>query len=265
MDSILTISNLNLNFVSAKNKEDSLYLFRDLSLQVPRENITALVGGNGVGKTTLFNVISGLQKGSNGDVFFECINISGKAPHQIAKMGIGRLFQGSRVYEEMSILDNMLLGSIKTESEKPFHTLFSFRKHRNSENELIDKAENIFKELFGSHNDFWVKRNDQAGSLSYGQQRLLAMARLLMGNYTLYLLDEPTAGVHAHFIEQIGETIRHMNSQSHKTVFLIEHNMKFVKQMAEYCLFMDNGNIIAKGSPNEVLDSDIVQQSYMGF
>lgn len=265
MDSILNISNLNLSFVSTKNKEDSLYLFRNLSLEVPRENITALVGGNGAGKTTLFNAISGIQKGFNGKIIFEGINISGKAPHTIAQMGIGRLFQGARVYEEMSILENMLLGSIQSKSEQPFFTLFSFHKHRIMEKELIDRTENIFTELFGSHNDFWKKRNEQAGTLSYGQQRLLSMARLFIGDYTLYLLDEPTSGVHVQFIEAIAEVIRHMNSHSHKTVFLIEHNMKFVRQMAENCLFMDNGSIIARGNPNEVLDSDLVQQTYMGF
>lgn len=265
MDPILTISNLNLSFVSAKNKKDSLYLFRDLSFTVPRENIMALVGGNGAGKSTLFNAISGLQQGFEGDIVFEGTPLAGKAPHQIARLGIGRLFQGARIYEEMSILDNMLLGSIQTESEQPFFTLFSFRKHQNREKELIDKAGSIFAELFDTKNDFWEHRLKQAGSLSYGQQRLLAMARLLMGDYTLYLLDEPTSGVHAQFIEPIAKMIHHMNSHNHKTVLLIEHNMQFVRQVAEHCIFMNNGCIIATGSPDIVLNSELIQQIYMGF
>ena len=265
MDSILNISNLNLSFVSKKNKEDSLYLFRDLSLDVPREKITALVGGNGAGKTTLFNVVSGLRKGFTGNITFEDKNLAGLEPYQIARLGIGRLFQGARVYEELSIIDNMLLGAIQTQNEQPFFTILFRRKYNKIEKELVEKAEGLFLDLFGPDNFFWNNRYQPAGSLSYGQQRLLAMARLLMGNYSFFLLDEPTAGVHMQHIEQIAKLIRHMNSHSHKTVLLIEHNMQFVRQIAENCLFIDNGNIIAEGITNEVLDNEIVQQSYMGF
>ena len=126
MDTILTISNLNLSFISARNKEDSLFLFKELSLEIPREKITALVGGNGAGKTTMFNVISGIQKGATGEVIFNGSALIGLSPHHIARMGIGRLFQGARVYDELSILDNMLIGATHSANENPFYN-FIFR------------------------------------------------------------------------------------------------------------------------------------------
>ncbi|MCX6305393.1 MAG: ATP-binding cassette domain-containing protein [Bacteroidetes bacterium] len=265
METILNISNLNLSFISDRQKEESLFLFRDLSLEIEREKITALVGGNGAGKTTLFNVISGLQRGASGKVNFQGSEITRLSPYKIARLGIGRLFQGARVFEELSILDNMVIGAIHHANEIPFYNLLFYRKSMAFEKGLEEKAEAILSELFGSNNIFWEDRIKPAGNLSFGHQRLLAMARLLMGNYSLYLLDEPTAGVHVQFIEQIASAIRHMNSHSHKTVLLIEHNMHFVRQMAEYCLYMENGKIIAKGHPNDVLASDQVQQSYMGI
>lgn len=244
---------------------DSLFLFRDLGLEVPREKITALVGGNGAGKTTLFNIISGLQKGAKGQVVFERHPLLGLAPHQIARLGIGRLFQGARVFDELTILDNMLIGAFHPDTELPFFNLLFPGKGKSLERKLEIRAERILNDLFGSDNVFWEDRHKQAGNLSFGQQRLLALARLLMGNYSLYLLDEPTAGVHVSFIDQIGLAIERMNSNSHKTVLLIEHNMQFVREMAEYCLYMDRGNIIARGNPQEVLDSEKVQQAYMGL
>jgi ABC-type branched-subunit amino acid transport system ATPase component len=265
LDNILTISDLNLSFVSERNKEDSLYLFRNLELNVPAEKISSLVGGNGAGKTTLFNVICGIQKGAKGKISFKGKKINGMTTHRIARSGIGRLFQSARVFEEMSILDNMIIGARNAAMERPFVHLFAPSKVSQSEQKLTQQAEKILVELFGESNPFLQKLNEPASNLSFGQQRLLALAKLLMGDYSLYLLDEPTAGVHASFLEPIAETIRHMNSIRKKTVLLIEHNMQFVRKHTEYCMFMAEGKIIKVGSPGEVLDSEIVQKTYMGF
>lgn len=262
---ILTINDLNLIFVSTQNKDESLYLFKDLKLEIPRGKITALVGGNGAGKTTLFNVISGLQKGSKGRIIFEGRNIESMRPHSIARLGVGRLFQGARIFDELSILDNLRIGGMNPSNEKPFFNLIFPKKNYLIEDELTEKARQVLSGLFGEGNQFWQKRNEPAGILSFGQQRLLAISRLLMGDYSLYLLDEPTAGVNVHFIEHIASAIRHLNSYSQKTVVLIEHNMQFVRQLADYCLFMSEGKIIANGTPDEVLDNEKVRKNYMGF
>ncbi|HLP71747.1 MAG TPA: ATP-binding cassette domain-containing protein [Bacteroidales bacterium] len=265
MDNILEISDLSLSFIQDHKKDESLYLFKDLKLEIPGEKVTALVGGNGVGKTTLFNIINGIQRGTSGKLIFKGKNITGLSPYQIALAGIGRLFQGARIFDELSILDNMLMGCNSPEGEIPFYNILFASRVDKAERRNSDKAEKIFIELFGEDNIFWKSRQEPAGVLSFGQQRLLALARLLMGDYSLYLLDEPTSGINVNFLGQIASTIRKMNSHSCRTVLMIEHNMQFVRLIAENCLFMANGEIIAKGSPAEVLDNGEVQKIYMGF
>jgi ABC-type branched-subunit amino acid transport system ATPase component len=262
---ILAISNLNLSFTTGRQKEEALSLFRNLSMNIEREKITALFGGNGAGKTTLFNVISGLQKGASGNVIFEGKNILGLPPHQIANFGIGRLFQGARVFDELCIIDNMLLGITQPANEMLYFNLIKPWKNKALVNKSKEKAESILENLFGTANPFLEKRYEEAGSLSFGQQRLLALARLLMGDYSLYLLDEPTAGVNVKFLDPIAATIRKMNSTNHKTVLLIEHNMHFVRELAEDCFFMSRDMELKQGPPQQLLDDEEVQKAYMGF
>ena len=265
MENILSIRNLNLSFIAKKKKNKPFFLFKDLNIEIPREKVTALVGGNGVGKTTLFNVINGIIQVSSGEIQFNGKPIQNLSPHLIARKGIGRLFQGTKVFDELNVLDNMIIGETEIRFEKPFFNLLFAGKMHAHEEKLEQKAEKIFNELFGEKNIFWESRFEPAGNLSYGQQRLLAIARLLMGDFELYLLDEPTAGVNVHFIGQIEAAIQRMNSHSHKTVLFIEHNMQFVRKVADHCLFMANGSIIARGTPQEVLENNEVQMSYMGF
>lgn len=265
MNSILNISNLNLSFTSNRKLKDSAMFFQDLTCSIPRGKITALVGGNGAGKTTLFNVIGGLQKGATGNILFNGEQIAGRSPHSIARMGIGRLFQGAKVFEELSVLDNMMIGAIHPVNEMPFYSMLFRKQTANREEELRQKAVAILTELFGEDNEFLKKLNDSASDLSFGQKRLLALARLLMGDYSFYLLDEPTSGINVQFITQIASTIQKMKAINHKTILLIEHNMQFVRKEAEYCLFMSTGKIIGEGMPDTVLTSETVQKAYMGF
>jgi ABC-type branched-subunit amino acid transport system ATPase component len=262
---ILAISNLNLNFTTGRQKEDALSLFRNLSMNIECEKITALFGGNGAGKTTLFNVISGLQKGATGNIIFEGKNILGLPPHQIANMGIGRLFQGARAFDELSIMDNMMIGITQPAYEMLYFNLLKPGKNKALLNKATEKAESILENLFGTTNTFLEKRHEAAGTLSFGQQRLLALARLLMGDYSLYLLDEPTAGVNVKFLEPIATTIRQMNNTNHKTVLMIEHNMHFVRELAEDCFFMSRDMELKQGPPQHLLDNEEVQKVYMGF
>ena len=265
MDKILSISNLNVSFVSKRNMKDSDYFLKDLTFSIPQGKITALVGGNGAGKSTLFNIIGGLQKGAEGSIIFNGEQILGKSAHSIARTGIGRLFQGAKVFEELSVLDNMIIGAIQSVNEKPFYSLIFRKQAAKREKELKEKAVVILTELFGEDNEFLKKLYEKAADLSYGQKRLLALARLLMGEYSLYLLDEPTSGINVQFITQIASTIQKMKSINHKTILLIEHNMQFVRKESEYCLFMSAGKIIEEGLPDEVLYSETVQKAYMGF
>lgn len=265
-DNILTIRDLSFSFEGKLKKGEQNLLFDNLSLSIPSETITALTGGNGSGKTTLFNIINGLISGYKGDILFNGKNISGTQPYKIARSGIGRLFQGARVFEELSILDNLILGNNKRiHSEIPFYNLLKRKSTREAESVATDKAIDLLKTFFGVENDLLKKLHDPASELSFGQQRLLQLLCLLMGEYDLYLLDEPTSGVNSRYIEKISEILKYMTGNLKRSVFIIEHNMHFVKEVATYCTFLDDGKIIAEGSAEEVLNNQTVQLSYLGF
>lgn len=264
MEVSLKISNLDFKFPLRKQTDHALYLFKDFNLQVQKGITTSIVGGNGAGKTTLFNIISGIERPLAGEIYFNGKQISGKSPDRIAREGIGRLFQGAKVYDELTILENMLLGETGRRYERPFINIVRRQKYLQSEKMLTEKACDILQRLFGQGNEYWDGRNKAAGSLSYGQQRLLALARLLMGEYSLYLLDEPTAGVNIRYIETITEMLHLIKNDFQKTVLVIEHNIQFVRDTADCCIFIDNAKVIAEGGVAEVFNNKMVQQSYIG-
>ncbi len=273
-DIILEIESLKRSFVRniinirGESDDERFYIIDDLNLRIPKGTVTALIGGNGAGKTTLFNIISGFMDVSEGEILFRTNgsteNITKMKPDKIAKAGIGRMFQDNHIFHGMTVLENMLVADENNFGEIPFLSFFNFKKDKKIEKDKIDKVEEIFNNLFGNNNQFWVKRFDKAGSLSYGQQRLLGLARLLMGNYKLLLLDEPTSGVNPGIIGQIKSIIRLFVTEKDMTVFLIEHNMKFVLDIADFCLFMSQGKITAFGTPEEIIGNDEVRRIYMG-
>ena len=159
----------------------------------------------------------------------------------------------------------MLLGDDNPLGEAPVEALFRIRKTRAKETERIEKAENIFTNLFGKHNPFWDRKDNLARTFSYGQQRLIGLARLFMGSYELLLLDEPTAGINPAIVAQTINIIRRFVSQSKATVFLIEHNMQVVLEIADFCCFMSEGKIAAVGTPEDVIGNDEVRKTYLGL
>lgn len=271
---ILTIRSLTKSFSQRiKNLEgidenEQYWVINQLFLNVPSGKIIALIGGNGAGKTTLFNMISGFVKPDKGSInykenekTFELLNMP---PHQIAQLGIGRMFQDNHIFPEMSVLDNMLIADKMHLGENPFMQLTFRKRIKRDESIRIEKVQTIFGTIFGKHNPFWTNRFLNAGTLSYGQQRLLGLARLFMGKYKLLLLDEPTAGVNPEVIEQIKVLIRNF-TQSGQTVLLIEHNMEVVQDIADFCCFMDQGRITLMGTPEDVIGNEEVKKSYLGL
>jgi len=274
-EDILQINSVKKSFVRniidvrGKEEDERFFIINDLDLQIPHGKITALIGGNGAGKTTLFNIISGFLSPDSGEIMYQAENkqmsVIGLLPYKITRLGIGRMFQDNHIFHDMSVLDNMLLADADDFGEFPFISIIYNRKNKIIEQERIEKANSIFKELFGEDNPFWGKRDDPAKSLSYGQQRLLGLARLFMGNYDLVLLDEPTAGVNPQIINQILIIISSMVQEKDVTVFLIEHNMKVVLDLADFCSFMSHGKITAFGTPDDVIGNDEVRRTYLGM
>lgn len=268
---ILHINSISQTYNYHKGSEDinedgNKHLLNNFSLYVNGGEITALIGGNGSGKTTLFNIISGFTRADSGCIYFENgkqTEISKMQPHQIARLGIGRMFQDNHIFPEMSILDNMLIADDNLFGEKAFVSLFNPKKNRRTELKRKEEAEMIFNTLFGESNFFHRKLNEKAKSLSYGQQRLLGIARLLMSGNKILLLDEPTAGVNPQTIDRISVAIRKMVTDFNLTIFLIEHNMKFISEIADTCAFISNGRIEVQGSPELVLNNEHVRKTYL--
>lgn len=272
IEDILTIKSLVKSFsrqfknISGKDENEQYWAINQLSLSVPKGKVIALIGGNGAGKTTLFNIISGFVKSDSGSISYSInnkdIELLNMAPHKIAQLGIGRMFQDNHIFPEMSVLDNMLIAESKQIREKPFMSLIFHKRVQQEEARRKLIVQDVFNNLFKDDNHFWEKREMKAGSLSYGQQRLLGLARLFMSDYNLILLDEPTAGVNPNVIEQIKILIRNF-TKNNQTVLLIEHNLDVVQDIADFCCFMDQGRITIMGTPEDVIGNDEVRKSYI--
>lgn len=260
---ILELRDIRLSFTNAR--KERFELLSSVNLEVPERKITAIIGGNGAGKTTLFNIISGFQSDFDGQVLFDGSDISRHAPHLISRLGIGRLFQGKQLTLGLSILDNMLLASHDRTGEFPFAFLFKPRELKLREAEKKEQAVDILETLFGRGCKYVDMLCHPAGELSYGEQRMIAIARLLMGNNRLLLLDEPTAGVNPAYNETIARIISQMTEKEGLSVLIIEHNMLFVRDIADRCAFLNDGKIAAYGPTDFIIDNQSVRYNYLGL
>ena len=260
---ILKLKNIQLSFTDSRG--ETFNLLNGVNLDVKRETVTALVGGNGPGKTTLFNVISGFTDDFKGEILFDNLSLKGMASHKISRLGIGRLFQGRQLIDDLSLMENMKIASVNRDGENPLTALFRQGQHRRTERQKEEQAIEILEQIFGKDNKYLAMLDKKASELSYGEQRLIAIARLLMGNNKLLLLDEPTSGVNPVYIETIKGIIRKIVKENRLTVLLIEHNMHFVRDIADFCAYLDNGKIEKVGTTEEVLDDKEVRSSYLGL
>ena len=260
---LLEIKNIKLSFTNAR--KETFHLLKGVDLNVEAKKVTALVGGNGTGKTTLFNIISGFEKGYTGDVIFDGHNLNKMPPHKISLLGIGRLFQGGQLLDGLSLMENMKIASNDETGEKPHQSIFPFPKVREQELEKEKEARKILTSFFGAGNKYLSKLDENASSFSYGEQRLLSLARLQMGKNKLLLLDEPTSGINPFFINTVERMIRDLVAKEGVTVLLIEHNMQFVRKIADTCAYLDDGVITKVGPTADVLDDLNVRNSYLGL
>jgi branched-chain amino acid transport system permease protein len=245
-----------LQVVNVTKAFDGLIAVRGLSLDVPSQVVTSIVGANGAGKTTLFNMISGFEKPTKGSIYFNGLRIDGTRPDAIARLGVGRLFQDVRVFNKLTVLENMLV-ALSDFSETPFRLLFRWRKARRYERAAVTAAERWLEQL-----GLLDRLSARAEALSYGQQKLLALARLLAADFNVLLLDEPTSGVSSAMVDRILDLIRNVVSQG-KTVLIIEHDMKVVKEISNWIHFLSDGQVMSSGSPEVVLNDPTVRRTYL--
>jgi ABC-type branched-subunit amino acid transport system ATPase component len=229
-----------------------------LSLTFNRGKITALIGPNGAGKTTVFNLINGFLHPDGGKIFYQGKDIAGLAPWRIARKGIGRLFQGVHLFDRMTVRDNVMLAFQNQSGENALNAVLARWKVMREERFAIGRAAELLD--FVRLTD---KANELAGNLSYGQQKLLAIVRLLASDANVLLLDEPTAGVSPLMMKNLLDVIDKLATEG-KTIAVIEHNMNVVMERADWAYFISEGQVTANGSPSELLNDPTVKLAYIG-
>jgi ABC-type branched-subunit amino acid transport system ATPase component len=230
-----------------------------VSLTFEPGKVTCLIGPNGAGKTTLFHLISGALRPDSGEIWYKKHRLDGLPPWRVAQLGIGRLFQDVRVFHKLTVLDNIRVAFRHQKGENPFWALVR-RPYVARQEQSITREAKHWLEFVGLSEQEQI----QAENLSYGQQKLLALARLMASGADVFLLDEPTAGVNPEMVRLLLDLIRRLAEEG-KTIVVIEHNMNVVMEVADWVFFMDNGQIVAFGLPDEVLGDRAVRAAYLGL
>jgi branched-chain amino acid transport system ATP-binding protein len=235
-----------------------LRVLDSLSLRIGEGLIFGLIGPNGAGKTTLFNIISGLSRPTAGKIIFNGTDITRFSAPAIATRGMGRTFQNIRIFKELSLLENVLTGMHRLYTYSPAAMLFNLPIQRREEKLMREKALELL-DLF----DLAGKAQQQAESLSYGEQRKLELARALAASPKLLLVDEPAAGMNPAETEELMGEIMQINKRGY-TICLIEHDMKFVMGVCRQVAVLNFGELIAIGTPQEVKCNPLVIEAYLG-
>ena len=226
-------------------------------VEIPRGAITALIGPNGAGKTTFFNLLTGFDTPDSGTWEFEGQSLAGIPAFKVAQRGQVRTFQLTKALSLLTVLENMKLGAKEQSGEKLFQSIFPFL-WKKKEEEIEAKALELLERF-----KLIKLKDDFAASLSGGQRKLLEMARALMSNPTLVMLDEPMAGVNPALTESLLEHILDLKKEG-MTVLFVEHDMHMVRHIADWVIVMAEGKIIAEGAPDEVMSNEAVVDAYLG-
>ena len=226
-------------------------------VEIPRHRITALIGPNGAGKSTLFNLLTGFDQPDSGEWYFGDTPLAGRSPHTFPALGLVRTFQLTKVLGLLTVMDNMKMAARNQRGEKILVSLFSWL-WKAEDKALEEKAAEILKR-FKLHE----KKDDFAASLSGGQRKLLEMARALMVEPQLVMLDEPMAGVNPALTESLLHHISDLKNEG-MTVLFVEHDMHMVRNIADWVIVMAEGKIVAEGVADEVLRNPAVIDAYLG-
>lgn len=226
-------------------------------LEIQRGAITALIGPNGAGKTTFFNLITGFDKMDQGTVVLDGDTISGVPPHRLAKRGMVRTFQLTKALSRMTVVDNMKLGATGQRGESFWASLVS-GLWRGQEREVEARADALLDRFNMSH-----MREEFAGTLSGGQRKLIEMARALMTDPKIVMLDEPMAGVNPALTQSLLGHVKGLRAEG-RTVIFVEHDMDVVRDISDWVVVMAEGSIIAEGTPDDIASNTHVIDAYLG-
>lgn len=221
----------------------AIHALKTLSLEVEQGSIVTLIGANGAGKTTTLKTISGILRPRNGSVFFKDIDISRVAPEKIVGMGISQVPEGRRVFASMSVLENLEMGAYLRQDKKA----------------IAEDMENVFTRFPRLHE----RRKQLAGTLSGGEQQMLAIGRALMARPQLLLMDEPSMGLAPLLVKEIFSIIKDINEKG-TTILLVEQNAHMALSIADKAYVIETGEIVLKGSAEQLLKSEDVKKAYLG-
>ena len=248
---LLSAENISINFGGIKAVDD-------FTFNIKKGEIVSIIGPNGAGKTTAFNLLTGVYKLSSGKIFFKGEEIQNKIPQEIVKRGIARTFQNIRLFKDMRVIENVMIGNHINTKYTLLDSILSNKKFRTGEDESALKAIKILDSL-----NMLDKKDSYADSLPYGDQRKVEIARSIATGAELILLDEPAAGMNPQESEELLSFIESLKNLG-ITVLLIEHDMSVVMNVSDRIYVLDNGKLIAQGIPEEIVNNKEVIKAYLG-
>lgn len=249
---LLKIENATMQF-------GGLTAVQDFNLEINEGEIVSLIGPNGAGKTTAFNMITNVYTPTKGKINFSNTDITGMRQDLITKTGIARTFQNIRLFKDLTVLDNVLIGNHVHIKSNFIEAILKLPRYRKEEKEMVEKSLNLLEEL-----GLKDLVNEKAGSLPYGKQRKLEIARALATNPKILLLDEPAAGMNPTETEELTDFIKEVKEKFNLSIFMIEHHMDMVMTLSDRIQVFEYGITIAEGTPSEIQNNKRVIEAYLG-
>ncbi|MDE2005150.1 MAG: ABC transporter ATP-binding protein [Rhodospirillales bacterium] len=247
-----------LEVASVNHSFGGLQALNDCNFAIAQGGVTCLVGPNGAGKTTIFNVITGFLRPDTGHVAFRGRTLDRLSPQAIVRAGIARSFQNLRLFADLTARDNVMLALPERTGETPLDALF-----RPFATARADRTRRARALALLDHVGLAARADDRVRNLSYGEQKLLTIARLLATGAELLLLDEPASGLAAGALDQVMALLRRLRGEG-KTLLVVEHNTRVVQQIADQVLFLHQGHLMAQGTPAEIIADPALAEIYFG-
>ena len=248
-----------LSFKDVTLKFGGITALNSVSFEVKPGELYAIIGPNGAGKTSIFNCISGIYRPTEGDVTYGSNSLAELRPDQVANLGIARTFQNIELFENMTVIDNILFGAHRQLNYGAISSLFYTKKVRNSEREAREIAEDIIDFL-----EIEQYRYSYILSLPYGVQKRVELGRAIAMDPDIVLLDEPAAGMNSEETEDIARFIIDLHEERKKTIILVDHDMNMVMDIAQRVMVLNFGEKLAEGAPKEIVSNENVIEAYLG-